>query len=450
MDYTVYRQEGDITQTVNRNRYRYFPVSCANRTVTPWDPWTASLPAYGNFKIMAGNRTPGYFAKRKRGDWVMPNIFYSSQRTTYSVGTSQWRWNWNPLSCSGPALQAWDELEGLMMLNYVSPLNGPVGALATGRDGDLNTQVVTECMANRQKGQANYVESLAEIDRTFAMIRDPLVNFTEFCRKFADSSRYRRLEKLRKAYGKEQLRPFRKTRLGQRWLMFSALATLTTSEYLRWRYGVSPLISDVKAAMKSLRTNYRGQTKDSIHNAKANGSITNTTTTAYVTHHSYVDVFYKLGITQTYSVRANWADRYKATPWTDLGLTFHNLVGVAWELTHFSFVYDWFVNVGELIYANLPRIGVTPLGGSYFSIDRRYNAWSFDGFANTNLPQPYWYSGSLGDILVKESTTKRRQIIDPQLRNTGLVIKSDFRFDNWTRALDAVALASQQLHRISF
>jgi len=449
MDYSEIKQEGSVTQSYAEGYYRArsFPVSCADRTIGPWSAWTPTGAYYGTWRLTASNRTPGYWSKKKRGDWIPPNIFYSTLQVREAVGMSDFVHTWHPATCSAPAILAWDEFQGKLMTARVGNIV-VIGALTNDNaSASLVTQVVTECLANRQKGIANYVESLAELDQVFRLVRSPLGNLGKFANEFSRSRSYRRLEVLRKRFPgvryPSQLSPgARRTRLGKEFL------SLLSGEYLRWRYGVRPLISDVQAAMKALKTTYKANTHADYHTARANGMLQGTKVDKYSLTNSIWTLRWEILRTETYSIRAQWVDQYQATPWTDLGLTWHNLIAVPWELTRRSFVLDWFVNVGEVIYANLPRVGVTPKGGSYFSKRQIYNLAYWTGWTEVD-PTTVTVSGSLSDTVQISFTEKRRQLID-RTRDTGFVIKSDFRFDQWTRALDAASLTVQQLLKVQF
>jgi hypothetical protein len=112
-----------------------------------------------------------------------------------------------------------------------------------------------------------------------------------------------------------------------------------------------------------------------------------------------------------------------------------------------SFVADWFANIGDLIYANIPRPNVSAMGGSWFVVDRKTVVVAPKQLTYTD--SGYALQGSLGDYYREVVTSKVRHP-KIEISDSGLVIKSDFRFDNWNRCADAAALLKQSLHRLIF
>jgi hypothetical protein len=143
-----------------------------------------------------------------------------------------------------------------------------------------------------------------------------------------------------------------------------------------------------------------------------------------------------------------YLDEYRATPFTELGLNVQNLLGVAWELTHFSFVVDRFVNIGDVIYANLPRAGVTPLGGCTTTVDHIRSFFWCSAYASTS-PAVVTTSGVPGDTLLCERIEKSR-FVDRNRSGSKLVIRDDFHPENWKWAADYITLLIQQMQGMKF
>lgn len=146
------------------------------------------------------------------------------------------------------------------------------------------------------------------------------------------------------------LRAFRRGRLGDVATYLGLTPGTIHNTWLEWRYGWRPLLQDIHGAAVSLaKLNFRRdqytirQTRSRTSPGTVKGSSAGTvqyTAKAWVTvrvHNSNVQVANKLG-----------------------GL---NPLSVAWELVPFSFVADWFVNIGDCIAEASAFAGVTVLTG---------------------------------------------------------------------------------------
>jgi hypothetical protein len=300
-------------------------------------------------------------------------------------------------------------------------------------------------MAARRAGKANYVESLAELDKSYSMLVNPLENVNRFVNKFRRSPSYRELQRLRKKYPEKRYRFKGMASFARREI--NLMLVLASSEYLRFRYGISPLMSDVKAGMAALE---KGWNRPAVyHAARANGQLQGYVVKTFAVPDTYWTWNFARVNTDTVSIRASWWDSYRRNPFDELGLTFHNVVGVPWELTRLSFVVDWFVNVGDLIYANIPRVNLTPMGGTFTVKQDIWNSGYFTGY--TNVDQTVVVrSGSYADRVDIHVKRIGRNVIDERYQRGGLVIKSDFRLDQYTRAADAIALVIQQVQSLTF
>lgn len=436
------RQRDSIVDFPVSYRYASYPVSCTNRTLGSWTTVNGTLKA-GIKKTTSDYVTPHYHRLKALGLLGFSfNPFGSIERTYQISGGSGYRSTSNSTICTPPS-QQYTEVEGpnvfgLVFKNYIG---GQPEAVPTFVDQHhkLAAEVWTRCLAKRVEGEANYLESLAELDQAWHMVGSPLENIRRFNAVFAREKDRKRKELLKRL--RPRGKPARRLRMQRE--LAKALAAFLSAEWLRYRYGINPLISDVKAALKVLKKNYKDD--PGIHTARARGVVQDVKFNLFSTPVGSYTWNWTRADTQWMSIRAQFTDEYSCEPWQDLGLTFHNLVGVAWELTHFSFVVDWFVNVGDLIYANVPRIGVRALGG---------------GTTHKQLISSYYFCRSIteptstitgvpGDtMLCKVEETVRT----PKYWESGgeLVVRDNFKLGGFKRATDAITLIVQQLGRLRF
>ncbi len=451
-NWSKFKTSGSLLQTREGRMITSYPVSCANRTSYVWSPMTTTPAMFGEKKDVSTMITPGYWKKRAAGEWLPDNPFESTIKRVTQIGSSAWRADWTAPMCT-PAITAWDRYDGHYAHSLV-PANSLIyRATDSSDEGKLISQVVVQCLAKRQEGEANYFESLAELDQVFGMLHSPIANFRQFHERFFVSESYQRLVRLRKINGRShrEVRPFMKVRRKARNSALHLLVELTTSEYLRYRYGLLPIYRDLQEAMKALKKSYDAGSREQTYTSRANGTITGTGVENFSSSDYYLKYKWQLTKDAKFSVRAKFVDSYTKSAWSDLGLNYQNLMSLPWELLRFSFVVDWFANIGDFIYANQPRVGISPRGGSYFTKEAYDNLWAYIGFENLRPPSEVVFSGSLSDGVLLSLERKRRTAIDLTVwRFSGLVIKSNFKLDQWTRAGDAVSLALQAARKVRF
>lgn len=123
--------------------------------------------------------------------------------------------------------------------------------------------------------------------------------------------------------------------------------------YMEARYAIRPLMYDVKGVLHSLsvkrervRRTFRGYASDSQ------------------TYEDTVDATFAWYSTATWKRQLQYDVSARAGVLCDVDVSNVNIYGMdqlletAWELTPFSFIVDWFVNVGDVIAAWTPNAGV--------------------------------------------------------------------------------------------
>lgn len=206
------------------------------------------------------------------------------------------------------------------------PLVVNLGFWPAGVQTNVDNQARAQAYSRMRSG-FNASTFLGEMAQTFAMIKSPAMGL----RRGIDAYR-RRADTLRNRYKK--LGDYRR-----------AVADL----WLEYHFGWKPLISDVfnaseaykRTAEKQTGTNFSGQASQTIRSSKRR-----TLAFAQVAEGTIVDE-----ITSVYTCRYKGSVRYRGSSSAmevHYGSTWPDFVPTAWELCPWSFLIDYFSNVGDL------------------------------------------------------------------------------------------------------
>jgi hypothetical protein len=269
----------------------------------------------------------------------------------------------------------------------------------------LATEVSTSVLSSRGRSDANLWESVAESNQTLDMISKPLNSFKAFHRKAS-----------------------------------LATAGLSAAQaWLQYRYGIKPLMNDIDAIIKARSKKLgkqRRATRESLTDSRQQNS------SAIHTISFVMDLTIGQEITDTVTVRGMSLDEFVATTGFNYGFSSKDLTTLPWELVPFTFVADWFANLGDYIGAIVPTSGFTQLG-SCLVYERTKSAT--------------WYVAACDKALTAGSDLSLDRPVTGYFRATnkgktrtglsspGVLLRSDFRFDKTTRVLDALSLIGQQL-----
>lgn len=212
--------------------------------------------------------------------------------------------------------------------------------------------------------------------------------------------------------------------------------------WLTVRYGLIPIMRDIEGIMKGLskrvgiqRETYRAAVSTSksstlvLNNLRwvPGGFDSNAKFNALVTEQ------------EEFSIRAMALCEVDLSLANNIGFTTKGLLMLPWELTNKSFVADWFVNLGDYFGSLLPAFGYKQLGSCYVIRSVKTKSFTFTGMTP---PVGNTLTSSLGGTATLVSDFTSRTV---GLGKASIVVKSDFKFDQLLRVLDASALIAQKI-----
>ncbi|DAD52807.1 TPA_asm: maturation protein [ssRNA phage SRR7976356_1] len=175
---------------------------------------------------------------------------------------------------------------------------------------------------------------LGELKETISMVRHPLKGITSHTRKY-----YKRARRIlvRKGSG--------------------AIARDLNSAYLQWTYGVAPLIGDIANIGEAVKRLVEGEDKDVpvIMTVKREwiaestffiGGVSPSSAPIGISRQVTAQDSYRIkGAVRKEILSANSPESYRF----DLGISLSEFVPTAWELLPYSFLVDYFTNVGDVL-----------------------------------------------------------------------------------------------------
>lgn len=200
---------------------------------------------------------------------------------------------------------------------------------------------INRALAQLNKPATDVGLMIGELTETIHMLRHPL------------SSLYPLVNRLRnKSFGK------RPPRIGTK---------VVPSFWLEYQYGILPLLEDIE----SIRNMFDAKCVRAIEplrRVKASSTESSSISVDAVKRAPYCTVYVQGGATSSIKITDHiyyklndWGRNYESL--TGLGLNPFQLVDVAWAVTPYSFVVDWFVGIGKWLKAIQPHPHLDIIGG---------------------------------------------------------------------------------------
>lgn len=190
----------------------------------------------------------------------------------------------------------------------------------------LDDLVMTRALAKLSATEFDAGLFAAEIGQTVKLLRNPLSSLLDMTKKILRSG------------GSTNL-------LGK-------LASGASGQYLSYRYGLMPLMMDIEAALRLLKTDLAGKSgKLMSKTARRTVEFSNTESFSLAANYDT----WKVNVDGKYEDTCTVHIYYRMThPFTTaqlLGLDVRNIPGFVWEMTGYSFVADWLANLGDVLSA---------------------------------------------------------------------------------------------------
>lgn len=418
-----YRTRDRRSTTYGTLRTENLVKAACNSTLPTWiKNWEGTYAVKsGSYFSMADAVVKGYNKRSQRGE-----VFFNPMRSasyTIDAGYGGGGALMRPSSqtCSAPNSYYMDFRtiqSGVSESRIVMPtsnleldFNGqvvvPTSIVSNDDIRKLHVESSTQCLADRGTSDSNQWEAVAELNKSLAMASQAASQIEEFTRKKGAL--------LKKAKAASNL-------------------------YLLYRYGLTPLMASLQTATEGM-LKAEGKIRQTSRGSASTSKTVTSSTTASPYGAYRLDVL--VTTTETYKVRTTSLDEMFASMANNIGFTSKGLMQLPWELLPYSFVVDWFANIGDVYAASLPTFGLNGLGSCTVvernivrRVDQVGSAVSLSGYSIQTQPIPTGYSC--------QWTEKTR---NPGLSNPGLVIRSDFKFDSEhkLRILDALSLVTQRL-----
>jgi len=230
---------------------------------------------------------------------------------------------------------------------------------------NLRTIAGTKAYADITSPEFQGLVFLAELREVVGFLRKPMSSLNNYLTR--ELRLARKKKRKRNKIHRSKLQHARKfsEHIGDNWLAY--------------RYGLRPLVSDLENAARAVASlQFRPPPRFT-----ARGKMDLSEELSFedlVLGSSLETLAIRNGkTTRTVNVRAGVM--YETSNLDTFGMNMQNIPIAAWEVIPFSFVADWFVNVGDYISAITPKLGVRVLGHWSSIDDKVYTSSTASGYA---------------------------------------------------------------------
>ena len=366
--------------------------------------------------------TPDYARRSARGE-IISNPFKTIKEFHTTTGNF-FQVRYTVPTCTSPVKNATVDFFGPQaywrLVDDVNVKTVKVSNLVSDSDIKSATAVAgTQAWDKSNSHDADVLIDVAEFGKTLKMLRDPIQLSSTFLKKIQLGKR------------------------GIKSLSHQDAIAYANGLWLQYRYGIRPLVSSVNGVVKALLKSYkpRRQTYRGSFRLK---SVSQVTSTLYAG--TVVPFDYGIDYSDEVSIRTGLLLEDHVTFTQSLGVDTSGLLALPWELVPFSFVADWFVNVGTFLGSVAPFLTKTPL--SSWTTTKRVQTAVFTVLGHAT-PDPavmtVLRSPDETRSAVIETITRQPRLLVPSLTWKPRAIES---ISKDLRLVDSFALLHQQFLKV--
>jgi hypothetical protein len=362
--------------------------------------------------IMTDFNNGDYKKRRARGEIVMSKCYL--EKTTTEAAETSCTFGPHPVS---PTLVLHGNYGGYVLANAPQPTVPSVD------QDQLVSLALTKCYAKMNQSPIMGGEIAHDLTRTLGMLRRPLKGSFELIGKMLK---------------------YKKIHLGK---TTKSATKASANAWLEYRYGWSPLVMDANQAFKQsfmIHEQYENRrlVARASENAMTDSSLGFTDVNAdgiLLSGTTAVKKDYRISAGVIYSVKAVKSGLEAAN--AILGFRPNDLIALGWEIIPYSFVVDWFANIGTWISAITPAPGISILGSWVTGVTE--SRVTVTGTMKYSRPNPtLWYTDAFGTVT--ETTVHYSRAPNPALPNSPVLSSQALSVK---RSLDAVSLSLAPINR---
>lgn len=315
---------------------------------------TWNSPYFPTVSSMTDEVTPGYFKSVRKGSHLPVNVMSKSGRKSFQ--SDEGSWSFFVTNTASGVIQHESHCSG--MLSNVLGINCggafPNYSNTRGWQGDpslpaspSDSNLLIEALANANSNSWDLGTFAAEFNKTVSMINGFKGNV------------FRRAQNIVDQMSKRTKNPYRTA---------NSVFTAFSESWLEYRYGWRTLaydLQDIHGSLERLASLTSKPNRGASYTANVDTFSQNASSGLYNNPGTTPSMFATLcSYDAVYSqVRTKWARGTVMLEAVANELAFIDPLTTAWEIVPFSFIVDWFVNIGDLIKAFSPFLSGNVLHG---------------------------------------------------------------------------------------